>query len=165
LALSAAGQNATKGATKGGAAPGVLLIESASVGSPLDRTGELYREIDDPHTGDRWLLLRGVSHPAGPGHMVLAEKSERARDGSGVSGGKEISNPGPDVSLPVIHRGDSLIVERETATVDERLEAVALGPAARGSLFDLRLKIGGRVYRAVATGSGRAAFAAEQGAQ
>ena len=29
--------------------------------------GEIVREIDDPHTGDRWLLVRDASHPGGPG--------------------------------------------------------------------------------------------------
>ena len=75
------------------------------------------------------------------------------------------SNPGTKPSPPVIHRGDSLMVIEESAAVSEQLEATALEPAAEGSNFAIRLKLGGRTYRAVATGPGRARFAEEQGAQ
>jgi hypothetical protein len=34
-------------------------------------SGEIVREIDDPHTGDRWLLLRNAEAPGGPGRLVL----------------------------------------------------------------------------------------------
>ena len=67
----------------------------------------------------------------------------------------------PEPLLPVIRAGDRLIVEEHTAVVEARLEAVALGPAASGSPFQVRLTIGGKVVRAVALGPGRAAFAAE----
>jgi hypothetical protein len=117
--------------------------------------GSIYREIDDLHTGDRWLLLRDANNPAGPGRLVLAGKAATA----------SASNPEQKPSLPVIHRGDSLIVFEESAAVSEQLEAVALEPAAEGSIFQLRLKIGGRTYRAIATGAGRARFAEGQGAQ
>ena len=55
---------------------------------------------------------------------------------------------------PVIHAGDVLIVEEHTAVVEARLEAVALGPAAAGAIFRARLKIGGKVVRAVAVSAG-----------
>ncbi len=64
---------------------------------------------------------------------------------------------------PVIRAGDRLIVEEHTAVVDAALEAVRLNPAALGSTFKVRLKIGGKVLRAVALGPGRAALAAERG--
>ena len=31
----------------------------------------MVREIDDPHTGDRWKLMRDPVHPEGPGRLVL----------------------------------------------------------------------------------------------
>ena len=52
-----------------------------------------------------------------------------------------------------------MVVEEHTAVVDARLEAVALGPAAIGSPFEVRLKIGGKVVRVVALAPGRAALA------
>jgi predicted secreted protein len=61
----------------------------------------------------------------------------------------------------VIHTGDLLVVEENTAVVEARLEAVALGPAWAGSSFDVRLKIGGKVVRAIALASGRAVFSPE----
>jgi hypothetical protein len=32
---------------------------------------EIVREIDDPHSGDRWLLIRNARVPGGPGRLVL----------------------------------------------------------------------------------------------
>jgi hypothetical protein len=71
------------------------------------------------------------------------------------------SAPGVEPPRLVIHAGDRLIVEENTAVVESRLEAVALGPAVVGSPLDARLKVGGKVVRAVALGRGRAAFLAE----
>lgn len=65
----------------------------------------------------------------------------------------------PAQPLPVIRTGDRLIVEENTALVEARLEAVALGPAQPGSSFNVRLVAGGKIVRAVALGPGRAAFA------
>jgi hypothetical protein len=58
----------------------------------------------------------------------------------------------------VTHAGDTVIVEEHTAVVDSRLEAVALGSAARGGEFQARLKIGGAVIRAIALDAGRASL-------
>jgi hypothetical protein len=115
--------------------------------------GEIVREIDDPHTGGRWLLTRNPLHPAGPGRLVLAREMRIAVLRPGV--------PLVEPPHPVIHAGDRLVVEENTAVVEARLEAVALGPAMAGSPLDVRLKIGGKVVRAVALGPGRAAFLAE----
>jgi hypothetical protein len=113
--------------------------------------GEIVREIDDPHSGARWLLERNADHPGGPGLLVLAEggrnpgRQDKARfEPSGVD------------PRTVIRAGERLIVEENTPVVEARLEAVALGPAVIGSVLDARLKIGGRVVRAVALGPGRA---------
>ena len=114
--------------------------------------GEIVREIDDPHTGGRWLLTHDPMHPAGPGRLVLVRGIRSAvprSDGSVVE------------PLPVIHAGDTLIVEENTAAVEARLEAVALRPAVAGSPLDVRLKIGGKVVRVMALAPGRAVFLAE----
>lgn len=114
--------------------------------------GEIVREIDDPHTGARWLLMRDPSHPGGPGRLLLA---------GGFRPGYRRNLPEAAPPRPVIHAGDRLIVEENTPLVESRLEGTALGPASPGLPLDVRLTIGGRVERVVAIGPGRAAFQAE----
>jgi hypothetical protein len=117
--------------------------------------GQVLREIDDPSSGDRWLLMPGTGQPGGPGRLVLvASLNERRQPGAGTASDQ------PQL-VPVIHTGDRLIVEENTPLVQVRLEAVALGPAQLGGLLKLRLAIGGNVVESVALGPGRAAFAAE----
>ena len=138
--------------------------------------GEVVREIDDPHTGARWLLSRDSIHPGGPGRMVLAAEARgralnnvgngvgnavRSEARVGIQGDPAQYQPASAPAQPVIRSGDRVIVEENTAVVEARLEAVALNPAAIGSGLNVRLTIGGRVVRAVALAPGRAAFAAE----
>lgn len=127
--------------------------------------GNILREIDDPHTGLRWLLMRDTTRPGGPGRMVpFAVGQGEARPESRIG-----LFPAPPwherlpLSLPIIHTGDRLIIEESTPLVQARLEAVALGPALSGSPFKARLVLGGNVVRAVALAPGRAAFAAVKG--
>ncbi len=122
---------------------------------------EAVREIDDPHNGDRWLLVRGRSDPAGPGSLILAntgfaESRQMGRESAPPAASRQMICP---AALPAIHTGDRLIVEEHTALVEGRLEAVALGPALVGSPLKVRLAVGGKVVRAVALGPGRAEFA------
>lgn len=125
----------------------------------------IYREIDDPFTGARWFLLKDSNHPGGPGRLVLASESGGV---SGISPSRRIE-AGPRLKaaapIPVIHTGDRLIVEEHNAVLDERLEAVALGPAAMGSSLGVRLQIGSKVFSAVALGPGRVTFAPKEGRQ
>jgi hypothetical protein len=117
--------------------------------------GEVVREIDDPHTGDRWLLVRNDLVPGGPGRLVLVAAHRNS------SGGAILRPAGPasDAQLLfVIRAGDRLIVEEHTARVDAVLEARALTPAAPGDALNARLTIGGNVVRAIALGPGRAAL-------
>ncbi len=111
-------------------------------------TAQVIREIDDAATGDRWLLFKDASDPAGPGRMARVES---AAVGS--------------ANRPVIHAGDALVVEEHTAVVDAQLEATALGLAAVDAEFRARLKIGGKLIRVVALGPGRARFKPETRAQ
>jgi hypothetical protein len=127
-----------------------VLLSAASVAGTA--SGEVVRAIDDPHTGDHWLLLRDAARRGGPGRLLLASGSALRQGG-----------PAAGQPLPgwVIRTGDRLILEENTAVAEARLEAVALGPAPRGFPLRVRLKIGGTVVRAVALGPGRAAFAPE----
>ena len=61
----------------------------------------------------------------------------------------------------MIHARDYVIVEEHTALVDARLEAVALGSAASDAPLRVRLKVGGKIVGAVATGPGHAILAPE----
>ena len=126
-------------------------------------TGEIVREIDDPRNGDRWMLVRDVSHPGGPGRLVLAAganiDSRVPANAKGAGG----ASAGADAPAPVIRAGDRVILEENTPIVVSQLEAVAMGPALTGSPFNARLTIGGKVVHAVAVGPGRAVFQKEPG--
>ncbi len=138
-----------------------LASPAASVRSQQQVTGAVIREIDDPHTGDRWLLMRDPNRPGAPGRMVLAQAgTRRLRQVGTEDAAPVVSWPATSVqTIPVIHAGDRLIVEENTPLVEMRLEAVALGQALSGAPLNVRLAIGGNVVRAVALGPGRAVFA------
>lgn len=114
------------------------------------------REIKDPSSGARWFILHDASHPAGPGRMLPA--SDFAAAGSGSA---SAANEPPDV----IHRGDRVVVEEHTDAAESYLESVSLGGAPAGSAFEVRLKIGGKVVRAVAMAPGRAVLMPSRRAQ
>lgn len=144
----------------------ITVMACAQLPSSLGSQGDIFREIDDPHTGDRWLLMRDDSAPGGPGRLVLVASQRSAAAGELDSSARHLSEANQSHEarpLPVIRAGDSLIVEEHTAIADARLEARALSPAAPGSTLKVRLSIGGKVMRAVALGPGRAALQAEPG--
>ena len=114
--------------------------------------GDIFREIDDPSTGDRWLLLPDSKHPGGPG-LLLRAGSDQAHSNPVRLG---TAKPGVAAPAPVIRAGDRIVVEENTPLVASRLEAVAMGPALVGAALSVRLRMGGRVLRAVAVASGRA---------
>ncbi len=128
-------------------------IGSAPRSSRAVAPTEVLREITDPHTGCRWLLVRDPNHLSGPGRLIATADSI-------LDAHLETSMHPP---LQVIHSGDHLTLEESTSTVEARLEAVALGPAMVGSPFNVRLVLGGKVMRARALGPGRAAFLFESG--
>ncbi|MFY9853316.1 MAG: hypothetical protein WAK26_05510 [Terracidiphilus sp.] len=138
----------------------VLLFTGVPASSQGQAQEEIVREIDDPHTGDRWLLMRNGQFPGGPGLLVLATDHRNAAGGVPV---RNAGQPNEAKLIPVIRSGDRLIVEEHTAIVDAVLEARALRPATSGAALDVRLTIGGRVVRVVALGPGRAALPTETG--
>lgn len=122
---------------------------------------QIVREVDDPHTGVRWLLVRDASHPGGPGRMLPVAELE-SKDRLHLPGGGLDSRSGDATSFhPIVRAGDQLTIEEHTRVADAYLEAIALGPASVGSVLNVRLKVGGRVVRALALGPGRAAFEPE----
>jgi hypothetical protein len=140
--------------------PSTSQIVAAGISVSQQIADPVVREIDDPHSGAHWLLMRDRNHPAGPGRLVLVAADRQA--GQGGQGSTIRTTSTELIPLrPVIRAGDRLIVEENTAVIEARLEAVALGPATLGSTFDVRLKLGGKVARAVALAPGRAAFQAQ----
>jgi hypothetical protein len=146
----------------GVAGPGAQVLFSSPGPDPYQSaaTGEIVREIDDPHTGDRWLLMHNDQVPGGPGRLVLIAAPRKAIRGTSLQAAGEADEA---QILPVIRAGDRLIVEEHTARVDAVLEARAMNPAAPGSVLNVRLTIGGNVVRAVALGPGRATLQPEAG--
>ena len=146
---------------RGDAGQQLTRSSEASSETSEESAGEVIRAIQDPHSGERWLLMRNDDHPGGPGRLLLANAPERS-PGLAVPGtaprsrAMKLALPGEVVA---IRAGDRLVVEEHTAISDVRLEAVALEPAKVGMTLTVRLKIGGREERAVALGPGRAAFA------
>jgi hypothetical protein len=160
VAAAVIGACAQTAGSHAAATPEPLRAVTATPGTALDPNGPVslvLRQIEDPSTGDLWLLLRDAGRPGGPGRLVLARpgtNTERATPG-------DPRQPLSRGERPVIHRGDVLMVEEHTAVVDARLEAVALEPAAKGAHFKARLEIGGKVVRVVAISPGHASFAPE----
>lgn len=111
------------------------------------------RVVNDGATGDRWLLLRDAAHPGGPGRMVRVGRERAASD----------SPPSP--LRPVVRAGDAIVVEEHTDVVDARLEATALTSAPVGWEFKARLKIGGKVVKAIALAPGKAALEPDERVQ
>jgi len=160
VTLSVSGQ-ATGRSSPGGRGPAPMgILSSGRSDSAGKAEGELVREIDDPHTGARWLLTRSLDHRGGPGRLVLLPGPDGEDRRERPAGQTLTAEESKELTLaaPVIHLGDTLTVEEDTAVVSSRLQAVALAPAAIGSAFAARLKIGNRIVQALALGPGRAAF-------
>jgi len=105
------------------------------------------RVIEDPHSGRRWVLKKDQQHPGGPGTLV------ELQTGEGVGSGETQKAP------LVIRSGDRVLVEEDTRIARGVFDAVALSTARKGMIFRVRLRVGGRVVRAIATGPGRAMLA------
>jgi len=103
------------------------------------------REIDDPHTGQHWILMRDPTRPAGPGVLMLE--------------GAILNDGGLQAAITQVHAviraGDRVSVEQSNAKFDLRLGGIALYPAAQGAPLKVRLETSGKVVSATALGPGR----------
>src|ERR1017187_626708 len=52
--------------------PRTLLSSPVSAQSGHPVAGRVVREIDDPHSGNHWLLIDDPNSPGGPGRMILS---------------------------------------------------------------------------------------------
>lgn len=112
----------------------------------------IVREIDDPGSGVRWLLVEDPEHPCGPGRMIALAPGEEMH-GVSTHGANSAR------TAAVIHAGDRVQVVEHTAVMDASMEAVALASAAPGGPLRVRLRVGGRVLSARALGPGLAVLA------
>ncbi|KAA6464727.1 hypothetical protein DYQ86_01830 [Acidobacteria bacterium AB60] len=118
------------------------------------------RDLVDLSLGAHWQLSRDARHPGGPGRLVLAAGTAPLTARPGIpSPGTPTPSPSPEPAAPIIRTGDRIILERHEGPVDSWLEGVALTPAKLGARLRARLRIGGRVVTAIASGRGRALFA------
>ena len=124
----------------------VLTLETA-----VAQSTRAERTLVDPGTHLRWTLQANPVHPGGPGTLVLLPAAQAPA----------VSAPQHAV-LPrvVIHAGDRLLVEEATPFLVARYAAVALAPAATGTVFFARFIAGMKPVRVVALGPGRASLIA-----
>jgi hypothetical protein len=117
---------------------------------PALASTSIVREINDPHSGARWLLLVNALHPGVPGRLVRAD-TVLGQFPLPKAAGRNVTA----IAQPVIHAGERVILEEHSEVVDARLDAVALNPAAIGGAVRVRLVVGGHVVRSFVLGEGR----------
>jgi hypothetical protein len=161
IALLAQGIAFTISAQVAGPGARSAILSSGDASGSANNPSTIFREIDDPHLGTRWLLMHDPNHPGGPGRLGMVSQPRPTPNPRQLGG--PVSEAIASALQPVIHAGDRVIVEESSPIVEARLEAVALGPARAGSILAARLRIGGLVVRAVALGPGRVALQPENG--
>jgi hypothetical protein len=142
------------GRATAGSAAAVAVLAGGSGFSPYQRsvTCATMGSIEDPASGDRWILERDPLHPEGPGKLV---RGPSLTPGSCSSVTFHLQ-PQP---VPLIRAGDPLLVEEHTASADIRLNAIALSPAAAGKSIPARITPGGSIIQVIASAPGRAHLA------
>ncbi|WP_348261388.1 hypothetical protein P8935_16480 [Telmatobacter sp. DSM 110680] len=113
------------------------------------------RELEDPGTHQRWLLVRDMDRATGPALFVRESRHSECA----FFAAKEMNvTPlrGQLSSLPVIHAGDQIILSEHGINSDAELEATALDTGAAGDSLRVRIKFGGRTVRAIAATRGHA---------
>ncbi len=164
VAVVLAGFNPLARGQGAGAKPAFPFPVAENPHLPAQTGGAVFRELDDPSTGNRWLLARDAVHPEGPGRwQLVAARKAGDKTAATLTGASLAAQAVDATALPVIHAGDEVSVAEHSAVIDATLQGVALGSAAAGAEFRARLKIGGKVIDAVALESGHAVFAAQKG--
>ena len=109
------------------------------------------RVIVDPHTHAQWLVERDSARPFRPARIRLITPAEVCPF---TRSGHEAFRPFSSLRAAVIHAGEQVEVIEHTATVEARLEAIALSEAAVGETILVRLKANKRTVRGISLGSG-----------
>ena len=121
------------------------------------------REIEDPGTHQRWLLIQDQERAAGPAFFVRELRPSWCASFVAATTNSPSHFAARLRQLPVIHAGDAVLLSAHTKISDAEFEAIALGPAAAGDPLRVRLKFGGFTARAIATAPGRVTLADEVG--
>ncbi|WP_420239894.1 hypothetical protein ACOBR2_10135 [Telmatobacter bradus] len=132
------------------------LLASMDAEASIPPGTRIVREIDDPFTGNRWVLVRNLSRPASPEELILLSRPDPAKKEQ-LAAAHALAGASRSVP-PVILAGDPVIVEETFSHVNARYEGIALQPAIEGATFQVRLKIGGAPVHCRALGPGRAAM-------
>lgn len=138
----------------------IHVVSQQDDSKPAVASGPVVREVDDPATGSRWLLVNDGIQPGGPGHWVRADAPFWRGAGSNLRGHKAKQDTAYKAmhSKLVIRAGQLIVVEEHSAVADAHLNAVALEPASIGSILHVRLEVGGKTINVTASGPGRAVF-------
>ena len=134
--------------------------ESARPKARCETPYRAIRLIEDPSTHLRWMLLKDLRHPTAPAMLVPVPNSSACIVHDGEDRGAVESIFFRPPAVPVIRGGEKLIVEEHSSAADAQLEGTALGPAAMGEAFRVRLKKSGKILSVVADGPGRATMLA-----
>lgn len=133
---------------------------SAQPQAPCETPNRAIRWIDDPATHLRWILLKDPRHPAAPAVLAPMQSNSGCVLRSGENRVAVESNCFSQPAIPLIHGGETLIVEQHSAAADAQLEGTALGPAAIGEALRVRLKKSGKILSVIADGPGHATMPA-----
>jgi Chaperone for flagella basal body P-ring formation len=133
-------------AVKAGMTLAVSLALIAGLVAQERAAGEsVVTERTDLATGARWMLMRDASNGGGPARWVLETAGmDKATGGMLKAVERKL----------LIHSGDKIVVEEQTAVLHARFEATALTSAKSNESLRARITIGGRVLsaRAIAPG-------------
>jgi hypothetical protein len=128
------------------------VLVNSSVAFAAGGPSHPQREILDPCLGSRWQFQVDLVHPERPARLVRIDSTALP------------SNEARQTPVIAIRAGDQIAVERDTAFVHVRLQAVAIESAVAGEVLRVRLYTGraalpatGAMIRvlAVAPGEGR----------
>jgi hypothetical protein len=135
-------------------------ILPAIAAEPVPAPSQILRTIDDTALGNRWLLVADMAHRGGPATLIREGVGQPGQTAQNKTAQAIQPGQSNQINQPplVVHAGDRLIVEENTAQVEARLGAVALGPGWAGSPLNARLTIGGSVVRVKVLAPGRVAL-------
>ena len=119
------------------------------------------RIIDDPSTHQRWLLTRNLDRPEAPGTLIPASPESSLSPIAAGACETHLKIESERKRVPILRGGETLVLVEHTPTSDARLEAIALSGAAVGETLMVRLRIGGRSLKAIATGPRQASLVGE----
>lgn len=120
------------------------------------------RVIEDPASHRRWLIEQNLERPDWPARVIQVPQGLSCWNDTRRSDQAEKRN-GLDRSKRVVQAGETLRIVEESPVFRADLEAVALKNGGRGDWISARLRIGGKVVRAIVAAPGRAVLVDNSG--